>query len=356
MNVWSNIVRGVAFGDSWGDPNEFRSIDALVKDNAMGPGLPKHLRITDDTQMTLYLAAALDDSWGQSEDEVKRAIMEAFLTYRDDPDNNRAPGATVMGSLGSLSRTKLDWKAATSKGSDGCGTVMRATPTAFLPEDIWVGVTAFAAAVTHGTANGIASAILNVALLRDIIAGKAKEGQLTERAWFLARNAEKLGLLDTGTWLEDFMTAEQLNRGFGFLCTMLAQMAQELPKLQGDPWAFKADPSLQPSTSDGGMRGGGWRAHSCLGAAILAVDMLPGKPFLALRRAVTTDGDSDSIGAVAGGLIGALYPNCFLKVWDEGFRDRFETRYINWIELESDDYPFEPQGKGWFRKLVSLVR
>lgn len=357
MNRWSNIVRGVAFGDSWGNENEFKSIDALTKKNSKGPGLPNFLEITDDTQMTLYLAAALDDSWGQDEAEVKEAILEAFLEYRDDPDNNRAPGVTVMGSLGALGRNGRNWKSATSKGSDGCGTVMRATPTAFLPEDIWVGVTAFAAAVTHGTANGIASAILNVALLRDIMVGNAKVGKLTERALELATSPARYGLLDTGTWLEDFMTAEKLAEGFEFLVTMLIKMTEELPRLQGAPWMGDADPSLQPSTWDTPTRGGGWRAHSCLGAAILAVDMIPNKPYLALRRAVTTDGDSDSIGAVAGGLIGALYPDCFLKLWgDPSFRDRFETRYIDWIENEADDYPFEVQGKNWFQKLAGMLR
>ncbi len=92
MTTWQNVIRGVAIGDSWGDPLEFQSIKSLTHKNKMGPDLPKELRITDDTQMTLYLASALDETRDGTMDEVKAAILKAFLEYDSDPDNNRAPG------------------------------------------------------------------------------------------------------------------------------------------------------------------------------------------------------------------------------------------------------------------------
>ena len=52
MTQFGNVLKGVAIGDAWGDPNEFRSIKAITQDNPMGPDLPDELRITDDTQMT----------------------------------------------------------------------------------------------------------------------------------------------------------------------------------------------------------------------------------------------------------------------------------------------------------------
>jgi ADP-ribosylglycohydrolase len=339
-NVWSNVIRGVALGDSWGDRLEFQSIDSLTRDNKMGPGIPEHLRITDDTQMTLYLADALSVSWGEDMDTVKAVIAKAFLDYRIDPDNNRAPGNTVMGSLGRLAHG-MPWQKATDSGSDGSGTVMRTSPTAFLPGDRWVGVTAYAAALTHGTANAVAAAILDAAVLRKIMEGGVQPGRLVVSAQYLAENPEEMGLLDVGEWLDGYEIPGGLKVGFDELARLLKIAHEAAFKLQADPWAGReSDPSLL-ITSSPGIRGGGWRSHETLVIALLAADMFPGEPWKALRRAVVTDGDSDTIGAVAGGLLGALYPGEFTGEWgDGGFRNRFEPRYIRWIE-EADEYPFE---------------
>lgn len=332
------MVRGVALGDAWGDPIEFASIASIIKDNPQGPDIPAKLRITDDTQMTLYLADALDESWDAPMEEVKAAITKAYLLYYDDPDNNRAPGITVMSSLGRLKRSG-DWKQATDDYSEGSGTVMRTSPCAFLPEDRWVGVTAFAAAVTHASPGGVASAILNVAVLRDILAGKVAVGNLLWHAHALADSALTgvSDLTEVGEWLDGFEV--DLVKGFESLVTLIEQALAKLPELRGDPWASDADPSMAvPEPSGAGWKGGGWRAPYTLVIALLAADMLPGDPMGALRRSVATDGDSDTIGAVTGALLGMCYPDVFIKAWDAGLRDQFEPRYVAWIENEADDY------------------
>jgi ADP-ribosylglycohydrolase len=339
MTAWSNVIRGVALGDAWGDKNEFASIATLIKDNPKGPDIPAHLRVTDDSQMSLYLADALDETWGEDMATVKTAIARAFKTYQRDPDNNRAPGVTVMTSLGKLSFDGSNWKEATSKTSDGSGTVMRTSPTAFLPEDRWVGVTAYAAALTHGSATGIAAAILDVAILRDILEGKATVGNLLWHAFELAESPEEYGLTEVGDWLDGYEV--DLARGFAFIHGLLEDALAALPELRGNPWGSDSDPSL--AVPEGHNRGGGWRAPFTLVIALLAADMLPGKPMEALRRAVTTDGDSDTIGAVTGALLGAAYPEVFTKAWDSGLRERFEPRYVAWIEEEADDYEFAGQ-------------
>lgn len=346
MNQWSNVVRGVATGDAWGWPVEFRKIDAIIANNPRGHDLPEELEVTDDTQMTLFLADALAESWDAPMDEVKAAILKAFLAYYKDPDTyGRAPGNTVMGSLGKLSRSGR-WQDATSTHSDGSGTVMRTSPTAFLPEDRWVGVTAFAAAVTHGTANGIAAAILNAAVLRDLLAGQVKAGDLVERAQTLAFDPTKYGLLDVGEWLDGYEI--DLEPGFDELARLLGIAQDWLPRLQVNPWKGRlSDPSLH-------IGGGGWRAHETLVIALLAVDMFPGEPWEALRRSVVSDGDSDTIGAVAGGLIGAAYPGTFTDR-EEALMERFEPRYAAWIE-QTDDYPFAASRKRGLRRWLAGVR
>lgn len=343
--LFGDIVRGVAFGDAWGDPTEFSRIASITKNDPKGPELPEQLRITDDTQMTLFLADALDLVHNDLDDEfeVKLAIQEAFLAYYKDSDTmSRAPGSTVMGSLGALSRS-ADWTKATNNHSDGSGTVMRTSPTALLPEDKWVGITAFAAAVTHGTANAIAAAILDVAILRELMDGQIGPGELLERALVLARNPQTHGLLEVGTWLDDYSIPGGLLSGFDELARLVDLALDQLPALEADPWALDSDPSNLSAVFGAGIayNGAGWRAHETLVVALLAVDMLPTDPWEGLRRAAVTNGDSDTIGAVAGALLGAAWPGFFTDKWTE-FADRFESRYVAWIENEADDYDFVP--------------
>lgn len=310
--AWGNVLRGVAIGDAWGAPNEFRSIGELTRQSRLGPVCPERLEVTDDTQMTLYLARALSATVGHSVTQVQQAIATQFVAYTHDPDfAGRAPGITVTNSLARL-ESGLPWTQATDDYSDGCGTVMRTSPVAFTADR--VGIAAFAAAITHGTANAIATAILNTELLHLIVnAGRnALPGHLSATALDMARRPDDYGLLDTGVWL-DGLTVD-LAEGFDALATLLRVTTTALQQgYAADPWAF--DPCL--------AGGEGWRAHECLATALLCADAFPEDGWLALRRAVTTGGDSDSIGAVAGGLLGALHG----PFWPEGTLDRLEPRY-----------------------------
>jgi ADP-ribosylglycohydrolase len=322
--AWGAVLRGVALGDAWGNPNEFRSIQELTRTNPRGPDLPDFLEVTDDTQMTLFLARALNASAGADIPTVQKAIAEQFLAYLHDPDfSSRAPGITVTGALRDLDAGLL-WHEATDDYSDGCGTVMRVSPAAFT--DRWAGIAAFSAAITHGTANGIASAILNTAVLRYASGiGRSVDDQhtpLTRLALTMAKDPVTYRLLEVGEWLAPLKV--DLREGFAQLADTLTQTHAALIDFRADPWG--EDPCL--------YGGAGWRAHECLATALLAVDALPGNPWEALRRAVTTDGDSDSIGAVAGGLLGAAYG----PFWpDATVLTRIEPRYLAWI-AEADRY------------------
>lgn len=328
--AWSDVVRGVAIGDAWGDPVEFQKIDAIVKRYGNhGPDIDKNMRITDDTQMTLYLAKALNRTWGMEQDKVTEEIIVQYLAYNRDPDNNRAPGITVTTALNSLGGSG-SWKVSTSNHSDGSGTVMRTSPCAFLPEEIWVGVTALAAAITHGTPNGIAAAILDVAILRGLLNGTVEPGGLLDEAERMAEHPDWYGLTDVGTWLDGYEV--DLFPGFDSLYHLIRIAKSKLPQLTESPWqGASSDPSLY-------IGGGGWRAHETLVIAMLSVDMLPDDPWGAVRRAIVSNGDSDTIGAVTGALVGAAYPGVFTAEWESGLRDAFEKRYVTEIEDDADWY------------------
>ena len=341
-NIWKNVVRGVALGDAWGDPVEFRKITEIVRTNEQGPDMPDRLRITDDTQMTLFLADALDLTVDAPVADVQAAIEKAFLAYYGDPDSgSRAPGCTVMGSLGKIATGKT-WQDATNRSSDGSGTVMRTSPVAFVAADRWVGVAAFAAAITHGSANGIAAAILNVAVLRAIMAGKVTPGNTVDAARAMASDPASYGLLNVGEWLDGYEV--DIAPGFAELARLLDIAAKALPGLRANPWGAAGDPSLK-------IGGGGWRAHECLAIALLACDTFPNDPWSSLRRSAATDGDSDTIAAVTGALLGALYPTVFIEEWGQ-LRDRFEPRYVAWIENEADHYQFAPERTSWLKRLL----
>lgn len=55
--------------------------------------------------------------------------------------------------------------------------------------------------------------------------------------------------------------------------------------------------------------------------------MLPGEPVEALRRAATTGGDSDTLAANAGFVLGCVYGD----VWPHHWLTRLEPRYRDWI-------------------------
>lgn len=353
MTQFGNVLKGVALGDSWGDKNEFCTSIERLTDNGrepMGPDLPAKLHVTDDTQMTLFLATALETARDQDMAITKMLIEQTYLSYYNDRlafDGTRAPGNTVTGSLSKL-EYGLPWQKATNPNSDGSGTVMRTSPCAFLPEDQWVGVTAFAAAVTHGAANAIAAAILDVAILRKLLAGNISFGLLLSHALDLATNAERYGLLDVGQWLDGYEVPGGLASGFDELARIIRSALDVLPALRKDPWAMSSDPSLQRDLWQSPSSGGGWRGHQTLVIALLAIDMLSDDPWMALRRSVTTSGDSDTIGAVCGALLGAGMATdgsdgwqTFNESWTE-LAQRFETEYRSWIE-EASGY-FEPLG------------
>lgn len=308
-SIWGNVLRGVAIGDAWGNPNEFLPIDMLTAKDRRGVDLPERLEVTDDTQMTLYLAQAINSTLGRPIPDVQEAIAKAFIAYTHDPDfASRAPGVTVTGSLRRL-ESGMPWHLATDDYSDGCGTVMRVTPAAFA--DDWAGIAAFSAAITHGTPNGIAAALLNAATLR-YAWGTAKftdELPLTQYAYRVALNPGPL--LNVERWLTPLQV--DLKSGFRQCAEVLHRCKAALPQFRADPWA--TDPCE--------VGGGGWRAHECLAVALLSVDACFHDPWEALRRAVTTDGDSDSIGAVAGGLLGARYG----AFWPSTALERLEPRY-----------------------------
>lgn len=316
------VLSGCAYGDAWGNTNEFKPYGQLTRASKLGPELPTRLVITDDTQMTLSLARAIHTAGTADHVALRAAIIAEYVEWLRDPDNNRAPGNTCLSATRALAGG-APWTRATVVASDGCGTVMRTSPAAFLPDHLWRPVAAWQAAITHGKASGIAAALVTAAIIREALRGAARPGHLVAYAIELASHpALRAGV---GEWLVGHPQAPTAHDADAFLAAGLREVVDALQRAHSAVAAFQSDPWADDPCR---FAGEGWRAQEALSTALLCADALPGDPIAALRRATVTGGDSDSIAAVAGAILGAAQAD---NPWPAQWAQRLKPRYRTWI-------------------------
>lgn len=336
LHAWASTLRGIAYGDAWGYPTEFASYQALVDVHGPhGPDAPDDLVVSDDTQMVLALAQALFTGTDLSDRaQIRARIVEEYLAWLTDPDNDRAPGNTCLHSLTWIKHhpepvTALAQAGWADTNSKGCGANMRVAPAAFLPDHLWEPVAGYQAAVTHGHPTAVTAAILTARTIRKAAHGMPAQTLLADACRYadeqLADSAGGSGHGWEDEWLPGLAvdagystTAAYLHAGWAEVSAVLGRALQSVKTFQVDPW--DGDPCE--------LAGEGWVADEALAVALLCVTLFPDDPELAIRRAATTGGDSDSIGAITGAIAGATDPDA----WDESWADRLEHRYANWID------------------------
>jgi ADP-ribosylglycohydrolase/protein-tyrosine phosphatase len=295
---------GGAIGDALGAEIEFWGLDRIRVRFPKGvdrilahDGVPA--AITDDTQMTLFTAEGLiravvrDLAKGgcHAPSVVHHALMRWLLTQGEtgtkpgiervglvcDPrlHRRRAPGNTCLSAL----RKSRQFGDMARNDSKGCGTIMRVAPVGLLcPADQIDMMADECSHLTHGHQTG-----------RD--AARAM--------------AHLVALL-----LEGSPLSEALRR--------VQQMAFDAPTGRAISSAITAPADGEPRTVEG--LGGGWVAEEALSIAIYAAraarDFEHG-----LRIAVTHSGDSDSTGAIAGNLLGLIFPD---QVMSHAWRRQIE--------------------------------
>ena len=330
--TWRNALLGVAYGDAWGAPHEFASYEQITTPHEQGPQFPTDAQVTDDTQMALALADALHDTDGWSEEFVFDAIVNAFVGYYNDEDNTaeRAPGGTVMSSLSKIDAGHA-WYAATDLRSKGCGTVMRTAAVMNLDESVWRRVAAFQSLVTHANPTATVASVLTTAVLRQ--AQTTGQGNLLNLALDLANDPSLTdGLDDLVAPVLDLHGLPGDSYFTDGLTEVRAAMVKAKTALDD---TFRSDPWAGDICDAAGQ---GWIAEETVAVALLAADALPDDPTQALRRAVMTGGDSDSIGAVAGSFIGAANGSD-TKLWPSWWNGALEVRYAAWIDDASTYWP-----------------
>ncbi|MBF6218435.1 ADP-ribosylglycohydrolase family protein [Nocardia abscessus] len=307
MTVFDRVrgsLLGGAVGDALGWPIEFLRLDQIRgrygADGVTGflPSRDKDApqQITDDTQMTLFTAEALLRS-APGADPV-RAVHRAYLRWlhtqlQEKPAAEvdgwlaslpflyavRAPGNACMSGLKRQAREYLPPRPLGAAGrvnpeSKGCGTVMRSAPFGLIgagPERAFT-MSARAAQLTHGHPTGYLAAGAFAALIDRVIGGtdlsiavRETVAQLTD----FPASAETVAALTRAVELsEQAVSAEQVE-----------------------------------------SVGEGWIAEECLAIAVYCAlhAARTGDVRAALLLSVNHSGDSDSTGAVAGNLIGAVH-------------------------------------------------
>lgn len=265
------ILFGSALGDALGHPTEFLSLPAILQ--KYGPqgisDLPDPALYTDDTQMMLALVEGLLDAGLSAPLDVRmNAISERFIIWMRSPDNNRAPGMTCMESVRRLAYG-IPWQEAGRNLSKGCGTAMRAAGIGYLychHSDLLRETAEHSSLITHGHPAATAASIA-------------------------ATYAVKLAL--DGVPLSDY-----LPRIMAFVGVVDADFDQAMRRL-AHVGGWKDEPAALAHIGEG------WTGEEAIALALYCVMRYPDDYVACVRRAATSNGDSDTIACIAGGIMGA---------------------------------------------------
>lgn len=295
---------GGAVGDALGWPIEFLKLEQIRGRHGesgvtgfvpqANMGAPQE--ITDDTQMTLFTAEGLMRSAAGADPvlAVRRAYLRWLQTQQgsgpaDHSDGwlaslpflyaSRAPGNACMSGLARQAREYHPPEPFGAEGpvnphSKGCGTVMRSAPFGLAgmgAEQAFV-TAARAAQLTHGHPTGYLAAGAFAAILDRVVSGIelpiAVQETIVQLAQIPSSEETVAALTRAVESAEETPTAEQVERV-----------------------------------------GAGWIAEECLAIAVYCAlhSAKSGDTRAALLLSVNHSGDSDSTGAVAGNLIGAVH-------------------------------------------------
>jgi len=334
----AGAIYGMALGDSWGYPTEFMGHGEILRRK---PAPPIPLRVTDDTQMSLYNVEALRRIYSSQLDLsalgtdtglqnlVRRIFADQHLNFEIDRDNNRAPGNTVMGALSRYRRSSqlTGLEGSSQNNSKGCGTVMRAPWLGMLPVDrqAVINLAILQSETTHGhPVAALASATVAI-LLKEIFEGTYRPIEADARNRVVAalyRSLEAVTEIQASS--SSLVESARFKEGVREFREMIYEVLQGLEETEHDELE-------NPEANICYWFGEGWIGDEALLCAIGALAIYGERSFQGIERLVFSSGDSDSIAAVGGSLLGALngYSSLASQADSSGHRiiGAFEPRY-----------------------------
>jgi len=265
------LMYGLACGDALGWPTEFKKLDEIKR--IYGPAgiqaLPDPAVWTDDTQMTLALVRALIKAGEVDTDTLMSAVAREFIAWSHDPSTpGRAPGGTCLQAAHNL-ENGVPWRQAGVANSKGCGSVMRVLPVGYLYQH-------------------------DAARLREIAdaQGVCTHGHPAARAACIG------GAYMVKLALEDVQVKEWLRRTCDFVGELSPDFDQAFARV-GHVLGWTSEEHALAHIGEG------WVGEEALALALYCVLRHPNDYVACVQRAANTNGDSDSIACIAGGLMGA---------------------------------------------------
>lgn len=265
------MMYGLACGDALGRLTEFQKLPEIKR--TYGPQgiqeLPDPAEWTDDTQMTLALARALIEAGDQDTDALMSVVTREFIAWLNDPATpRRAPGNACLRGARNL-RAGVPWREAGDANSKGCGSVMRVLPVGYFYQ--------------HDTAR-----------LREVAdaQGLCTHGHPAARAACIG------GAYMVKLALEDVPVKEWLRLTWDYVGEMSPDFDQAMARVGHVIGWTNQEAALAHI-------GEGWVGEEALALALYCLWLYPDDYVACVRRAANTNGDSDSIACIAGGLSGA---------------------------------------------------
>ncbi len=292
----NNIFAGIAVGDAIGVPLEFnRNITEAQYCQSRDA---KVLTISDDTQMTLFCAEAMSKvgvNVGSAKKCLTKGYTDWFLTQMDDTNctgktgllqfdslyRRVAPGITCMTSL-----FELIHGVPVKNDSKGCGTVMRCAPIA-----AW--------ALKNNIAPELAYKIAKI------------DAELTHKHPYTGQcSAVLVGIYLNIAADPDFDLYQAVMLAISYVGEVI-HVDESISTLLLSVFSEETHRANRKML-------GGWVAEEALALAIGAV--AHNQDYLTvIKDAVMIDGDSDSVGSIAGGLavaMGMIVPESYLERLD----------------------------------------
>lgn len=303
---------GGAVGDALGYAVEFSSLRSILNKygekgiadyqlNAQGVA-----EFSDDTQMSLFTAEGLLNAASEGKSavsEILPCLRQAYVNWyytqtrsfsllpasRISHANGlwarRAPGMTCMSALKTLSKSE---KAIAANNSKGCGGVMRVAPVGIYSaaHPGWLSLeqtgclAGYAAEITHRHPLSTYSSMALAMIVRECVTGENID-------------REKFRSIVTD---HVFGTLGQKFPNDADLLELRTLIEKSLDLAVSD----------RPDTEAIFMLGEGWVAEETLAIAVFSVMRYIGDFAKCIYCAVNHDGDSDSTGAVAGNIVGAV--------------------------------------------------
>lgn len=265
------ILFGLALGDALGYPTEFYKLTQIKQQfGEMGIQEPPDPALyTDDTQMTIALTEGLLDAGLDADlDSQMNAIGNRFVEWMHSPENNRAPGNTCLTGTRRF-EAGTHWRESGVASSKGCGSAMRVATIGYLyqhDEAKLKEVAHSSGIITHGHSAAIAASIAGAYLVK------------------LA--------------LDGVHPNEYMRRVLEFCDGISDEFDQAILRV-GHVLGWGSEEKALTHIGEG------WVGEEAVALALYCVLKYPDDYVTCVCRGANTDGDSDSIACIAGGIMGA---------------------------------------------------